>query len=280
MESFHLPMSPEEKAPRIVDLLKRLGIQEDSLSKSIFLVYGDGADDAFSSSLKAIPSIQGVFSPPLDRLDIGKRISGPNRIYASIGLPLRELIKPQFQLNLLPVEMRKKVRQIGKPLFIILALLVFILSLSWGVGAYQRYRDVWNSVNGELKKRKPEIDAVEKVQKQKEALSKEIAEFDKIDTGEASKVEVLRELAQILPATVWIWNFKYNGKDFEISGFADSASDLIPLLDKSPLFERVEFLAPVTKERFQNMIVAGNVVSKEKERFKIKMKPEAKRSAP
>jgi general secretion pathway protein L len=148
--------------------------------------------------------------------------------------------------------------------------------MSWGVGVYQHYRAVWNGVNGEIKKRRPEIDAVEKLQKQKEALSKEIAEFDKIEAGETSKVEVLRELAHILPGTVWIWNFKYNGKEFEISGFADSASDLIPLLDKSPLFEKVEFLAPVTKERFQT-VVAGAVTTKEKERFKIKMKIEAKR---
>jgi len=58
----------------------------------------------------------------------------------------------------------------------------------------------------------------------------------------------------------------------ELSGFADSASDLIPLLDRSPLFEKVEFLAPVTKE--MQMRGDGN---KEKERFKIKAKMEGRR---
>jgi general secretion pathway protein L len=76
---------------------------------------------------------------------------------------------------------------------------------------------------------------------------------------------VLEELTKILPDTVWIWNFKYSGKEIEISGFADSASNLIPLIDKSPLFERVEFLAPVTKER----LLRGTEM-KEYERFKIK----------
>jgi len=79
-------------------------------------------------------------------------------------------------------------------------------------------------------------------------------------------------LAQLLPSTVWIWNLKYTGKEIEISGFADSASDLIPLLDKSPLFEKVEFFAPVTKERERKM-----GVDKEKERFKIKMRLEGRR---
>jgi general secretion pathway protein L len=76
-----------------------------------------------------------------------------------------------------------------------------------------------------------------------------------------------------LPSTVWVWNFKYNGKEIEISGFADSASDLIPLLDKSPLFEKVEFLAPITKER----TMKGSEV-KEKERFKIKARLESRRT--
>jgi Tfp pilus assembly protein PilN len=276
VESFHLLLPSEERAPKIVSLLSRIGLKEDSVSKSSILVYGPGGDETFSSSLKAIPSIQGVFSPPLHRLDIGKEVPNPSKVYSSIGLPLRELTRTQFHLNLLPMEMRKKVRQFGKPLFLILTLIAFILCVSWGVGAYQQYKSAWDTVNGEIRKRKPEIDAVEKLQKQKEGLAKEVAEFGKIEAGEQSKVDVLRELAQILPGTVWIWNLKYNGKEVEISGFADSASDLIPLLDKSPLFERVEFLAPVTKERMRS-VVGGNAVDKEKERFKIKMKPEVRK---
>jgi Tfp pilus assembly protein PilN len=171
------------------------------------------------------------------------------------------------------------VRQFGKPIFLILAVVVLILGATWGTGIYKRYESAWNAVNGEIKRRKPEIDAVEKLQKQKEGLGKEISEFARIETEEPSKVEILRELAQVLPSTVWIWNLKYTGKEIEISGFADSASDLIPLLDKSTLFERVEFVGPLTKERMR-MVVAGNAVDKEKERFKIKMRLEGKRSTP
>ena len=84
---------------------------------------------------------------------------------------------------------------------------------------------------------------------------------------------MLKELTQLLPSTVWIWNLKYDGKEIEVSGYADSASDLISLLDKSPLFEKVEFLAPVTKER--QMRPEGE---KEKERFKIKARLEGRRT--
>jgi general secretion pathway protein L len=256
-----------------------MGLKDDSLSKSALFVYGSGAEETWISSLKTTPPIKGILALPLHRLVIRKAVSNPGKIYASIGLPLRELTKTQFNLNLLPVEMRKKVRQIGKPLFLILTAIVFILTVSWGIGTYQRYQNAWNAANAEIKRRKPEIDAVERLQRQKEGLGKEVSEYRKIETGEPSKVEILRELAQTLPNTVWIWNQKYTGKEVEISGFADSASDLIPLLDKSPFFEKVEFLAPVTKERTRVM-VGGAPVDKEKERFKIKMRLEAKRSVP
>ncbi len=176
--------------------------------------------------------------------------------------------------------MRRKVRQIGKPLFLILTGIALLLGLIWGIGIYQRYDNAWNAANADIKKRKPEVDAIEKLQKQREGLGKEISEFGKIETEEPSKVEILRELAQILPATVWIWNLKYTGKEIEISGFADSGSEgLIPLLDRSPFFEKVEFMTPITKERIQT-VVGGNVINTEKERFKIKMWLEAKRSTP
>jgi general secretion pathway protein L len=223
-------------------------------------------------SLRESPEIKGVSPPPLSRIEAEKGVSRPDRIFSSLGVPLKGLIKTRFDLNLLPFEMRKKVRQIGKPLLVILTSLAVILSITWGIGVFTHYSNELNAINAEIKKRKPEVEVVDKLQKQQEELRKEIAELEKIKAEEVSKNEMLRELTQVLPAAVWIWNFKYNGKEVDISGFADSASDLIPLIDKSPIFEKVEFSAPVTKER----MVRGTE-SKEKERFKIKARLEARR---
>jgi len=182
------------------------------------------------------------------------------------------MTKTQFDVNLLPFEMRKKIRQIGKPLFILFSIVAFLLGVSWAAGIFIQYRDALNGVNAEVKKRRPAVEAVEKLQKQKDEFMKEIADLDKI-RSEVSKIEILKELTQLIPPSVWVWNFKYNGKEIEISGFADSASDLIPLIDKSALFEKVEFITPVTKER----VMIGNEM-KEKERFKLKARIEVRKA--
>lgn len=268
-DSFHLPSPPEEKEEIILHTFKRSDLKEYSLSKPMFYVYGLDVTEKGFPKLENKDGIKGVSSPPLDRIEASADEPLPDYIYPSIGLPLKGLAETHFQLNLLPLEMRKKVREYGKPVFLTLLCVALILSVAWGGGLYNRYQSDLEALRAEVKKKKPEVEAVEKLQKQRSALTSEISDFEKNSRGSISEVQILKELTQVLPPTVWIWQYRFSGKEIEISGFADSASELIPLLDKSPLFEKVEFLAPVTKERERR-----TGVEKERERFKIKMRLE------
>ncbi len=270
-ESLHLPLPKNEKEAKIISTFKR-SWDVPASAKPTFFVYGLGANETILTNLNETNQLNGVLFPPMDRIQGERERSKSNRIYAAIGVPLMGLISPWVDLNLLPPELRKKVRQIGKPVLIVLTSLALFFGLTWGAGTFMHYRKEWEAVNAELRKRKPAVEALEKLQKQRDDYRKEMAELDQIRSGEISKVAVLEELTRLLPDTTWIWNLKYNGKEIELSGYADSASDLIPLLDKSSLFEKVEFLAPVTKE----MQLRGDG-SKEKERFKIKAKIEGRK---
>ncbi|NWG04113.1 MAG: pilus assembly protein PilM [Syntrophaceae bacterium] len=272
-ESFFLPFSQEERQSRMIRALSRSGIKGETLSKAGVFIYGMGADEQLLATFREANPVQDIYPPPMGRIRTAGETSRIYPIYASVGVPLGGLVRTRLALNLLPLEMRKKIRQIGKPLFIVLVSLSVILGLMWGVSVFAKYRKELKTIKTEMKIRKPEVDAVEKLQKQEQGLKKEIVEFEKIRSGEVSKGELLRELTQLLPSTVWIWNLKYNGKEIELSGYADSASDLISLLDKSPLFEKVEFLAPVTKER-----QTKPEGEKEKERFRIKARLEGRRT--
>ncbi len=243
-ESLHLPFPPEGREARILATLNRLAVGTDSLPKASLFVYGLDAAEKMFPSLREAPQIKGVFPPPLSRIETGKGVLRPDKVFSSIGVALRGLTKIHMDLNLLPVEMRRKVRQIGKPLFIFLVSLAVLLSLSWGWGIFQRYRTTLDEVNAEVKKRKPGVEAIESLQRKRDLLGKEISEVNKIKAGEVSKILMLEELTKLLPATVWIWNLKYTGKEIEISGYADSASDLLPILEKSEVFEKVDILSP------------------------------------
>ena len=268
-DSFHLALPREEKETEILRAFTRSDLKDPSLSKCEFFVYGlDGAE----KKLLRFPEshgIKGVASPPMGRIEVGVDEAIPDSIYSSVGLSLTGLVQPPFRLNLLPPEMRKKIPQYGKTVAWILLCVAVILGLAWGAGIYTRYQNEMEVLQAEVKKKKPEVEAIEKLQKQRAELAAEIAEFNKITREAVREVQILRELTQILPPSVWVWQYRYTGKEIEISGFADSASELISLLDKSPMFEKVEFLAPVTKERERRL-----GADKERERFKIKMRIE------
>jgi len=273
-ESFHLPMASEEKGLKMVETYQRLRVGTP-FSKANFYVFGPDADEALLASLKMADGSNAVFSPPMDRMKLLGHSSLISKAYASLGIPLVGVIKPEIPLTLLPTEMKKKERPIGKFFIILLVSLAVLMGFYLTAKGFYKHRDRLRNIDGEIKKRKPEVETVEKLQKQRESLRRELAELEKIRSEEISKIEMLKELTRLLPPTAWVWNLKYNGKEVEISGFADSASDLISLIDKSPFFDKVEFMAPVTKER--QVKPEGAI---EKERFKIKARIETRKTNP
>jgi hypothetical protein len=91
-----------------------------------------------------------------------------------------------------------------------------------------------------------------------------------IDGLQASAVRplpVLRELTDLLPNDAWLTLLSLDSKGAELTGQANAASALIPLLENSPRFERVEFASPVTRGR-------------DREQFRIQAAWESGPSAP
>lgn len=74
---------------------------------------------------------------------------------------------------------------------------------------------------------------------------------------------VLRDLTETLPTGAWLQALTADRQGVELTGQADSASTLIPLLEASEHLEKVEFTSPVTK--------TGN-----KEQFRIRAGWEAR----
>jgi len=166
------------------------------------------------------------------------------------------------------LSLRKKVSRAGLYVAVFLSVVSLTLAGALLVHPFLQEREELTRVETELKELKPKVDAIEAVQKRKEQTGKEVQEFEGLISEGGSRLQVLKELSEALPPTVWVWNLKLKSRDVELNGFANSASDLIAILDKSSYFEKVEFTSPVTKERR----LFGEQV--EKERFKISAKIE------
>jgi general secretion pathway protein L len=62
-------------------------------------------------------------------------------------------------------------------------------------------------------------------------------------------VEIAEELSRIIPPDAYLTEIKLDENKLSLFGIAESASGLISLLEESSLFEGVEFLAAIRKDR-------------------------------
>ena len=81
-----------------------------------------------------------------------------------------------------------------------------------------------------------------------------------------SPLLVLEVLSRLLPDTVWLTETRLDGSELFISGFAEDASTLVPLVEAAPEFEQVRFQAPSTRVTVRG--VDGS--DREVERFSLR----------
>jgi general secretion pathway protein L len=61
--------------------------------------------------------------------------------------------------------------------------------------------------------------------------------------------DLLLELTRLIPTTSWLRRVKLTSKELILTGLSDQASELIAILERSPLFESVRFKSPVVRDR-------------------------------
>lgn len=182
----------------------------------------------------------------------------PLECASAVGAALRGIIKVPWEVNLLPLPLRKKTSRLGTYLSLALILLALLLSFGWFGSAIVKERLELRTVEKQIDALKDEVNAVQKVQKEAQELAAKMESLNSIQGSYYSKLDVLRELSTIIPPEVWLTDLRCYRKEVNVSGFADSSSGLIAIIDGSPLFASSEFTAPITRD------IEG------KERFKLK----------
>ena len=104
-------------------------------------------------------------------------------------------------------------------------------------------------INVEITRVDPDVRSVERVLRDLERKRKLLATINGIEANAMRPLPVLRELTELLPSDTWLTTLSLDQKGVELTGQAAAASALIPLLENSPVLERVEFSSPVTRGR-------------------------------
>ncbi len=91
--------------------------------------------------------------------------------------------------------------------------------------------------------------ALRREETQFEQLRKEVTLLTDLDQRRGEVLRVLDELSKVVPSTAYFSNLRYRTGLLEVQGNAENASTLIPVLERSTVFENVGFNAPSNRGR-------------------------------
>jgi Tfp pilus assembly protein PilN len=151
--------------------------------------------------------------------------------------------------NLLPEELRP--RPFPWPLAATAALALVTLGIGAAIPAvaFVKERRALAALEASIAHLAPEVQRAERLAADVERARRELTTLHSFEEQGLHPLPVLRELTDTLPADAWLTNLSVDRTGIELGGFANAASQLIPLLEASPALERVEFTSPVTKGR-------------------------------
>ncbi|MHB8070019.1 MAG: PilN domain-containing protein [Desulfobaccales bacterium] len=165
----------------------------------------------------------------------------------AVGAALRGLQKVPVRANLLPPEKRVAAGPSGFSLTRLLLTVLTALILVWVGSLMVHKRVLLYQVDQQLAQITPEVRQVEKQLEESRALAKQLNNLRHLERS-PNRLNVLKDLTQLIPAHTWLFNLRINRQNLEMGGLSKSAADLIPLLEKSGWLTKTEFASPIVTD--------------------------------
>ena len=197
-------------------------------------------------------------------IDFDKTGVPSGEIIPAFGVALKGLSRVCMKINLFPENFRKRPGRTGYYLMLVLACLAVLSGLLWGGSSILRRQLYLKDLNSRIEQLITRVDDIDRIQSRSGKIEERIDCLTRLRNDRVFVLDILKELSSNIPETDWMQSFSFSKKGITIDGYAESASELIPTLESSPLFYDVVFLSTITKAK------SG------KERYKIglKVKPE------
>ena len=148
-------------------------------------------------------------------------------------------------INLLPPEERRSLEE-GAPLLTFLCAAVLLLVTGvWIVSAVVKDHRIASQLHEQLAELEPTMRTVHRNEEDAKALNDKLRV---LTSGDRRRISLLlKELTEVVPRDAYLTTFRFRSGKIELEGFAKSASDLVPMLERSPFFKNAQFTSPVTK---------------------------------
>lgn len=213
-------------------------------------LYGWGDVDAFlRSGAEAPVTYEDLAALPHERLKGGKEFSQA-QVLPAVGAALGGVREAVFTINLLKNGRAAGGRVKVLSLINIVLCCVLVLDLvAWGVSYPIRDELRLRQLRAENRKLAPAVAALRREEAELQKVRKELDFLSGLEARKGEVLRVLDELTRIVPTNTYLSNLRYRDGAIELQGNAENASAIIPVLERSPVFENVGFNAPSNRGR-------------------------------
>lgn len=187
----------------------------------------------------------------LDKMDLNlhflNRGDLPEVPYRAVGGALEHLNPEVDRMNLLLQGKHLRAKP-ALSLTIILLVILAALGLFWIVSPLQIEEWKIQSLDREIASRRENVKKVEFVRKDLQNVEKELAAIREFKTSRPQVLNLLKEITRILPKNTWLTRIRITDSIIEIEGYAASATEIVPKLELSEHFKKVEFASATARD--------------------------------
>ena len=204
----------------------------------------------------------------LDNLGVTVNLSDAREkipcLSAAVGLALKGLKGVALNVNFIPRELRPRRKTDWNLVWGVTIMVLLLLGMSsFTISFFVKERFYLAELTERVDALKGRVKVIERMKEEIADIESRMESVEKIKVDDISKLEIVKELTQIIPEEMYLTRFSYNEKkekkEIELSGYADAASEIIPLLEESKFFEDVQFKSSIVKDKKSN-----------KEKFNVK----------
>lgn len=181
-------------------------------------------------------------------IDISNTTLPSPHLAPAFGLAIKGLTHVPVNINLIPPARRKKPNLLAVYTLTVLTILVFLSLIIFGSSYFIRQKMALKRLDTHLATYSAEVSDLPRIRLKAQKLEEKLAFFRSVQKGSISTLDILRELTRVIPENAWIRNLTFSDTGIQLEGNAETATELISLLEASPLFKDVVFLSSITKD--------------------------------
>jgi len=131
---------------------------------------------------------------------------------------------------------------------LVLIILLLVALIPFVMLPLQREERRLAEIDRQIAIRKEDVMKIEGLRKEADVLMGEMAAIRNFKEKRPTALVILKELTGILPKTAWLTRMKMTETTVDIEGYAASASEILPKLEQSEYFRKVEFSSPTVRD--------------------------------